>query len=67
MNDVLHFNIRDVGVFNSVPWIARTTISYIFAYVIDRFIIRDKISVTHARKLAVFIGKRIDVRSTNIE
>lgn len=56
MNDVLHFEIRDVGIYSSLPWILRTIIAYAFGLVIDKAIANGHISVTNARKLAVFLG-----------
>lgn len=57
MNDVLHLSIRDIGTFNSLPWILKTITSFTFGFLIDRLIARGKIGITNARKLAVFLGK----------
>lgn len=57
MNDVLHLSIRDIGYFNSLPWILKTVTSYVFGYLIDRSIARRHIGITNARKLAVVLGK----------
>lgn len=55
MSDVLHFNISDIGVYNAVPWFSTNLLSYIFGYCIDRSIVAKRISITNARKLAVFL------------
>lgn len=57
MNDVLHLSIRDIGIFNSLPWILNTITSFGFGFIIDRLIAKGKIQITNARKLAVFLGK----------
>lgn len=57
MNDVLRFSIRDIGVYNSIPWILGNIISYIYGYLIDKAIGARKISITNARKLSVFLGR----------
>lgn len=58
MNDVLHFSIRDVGTYISLPWILRTLLTFAFGYAVDKAVAKQSISVTNARKLAVFIGKQ---------
>lgn len=55
MSDVLHFNINDIGVYNAIPWFSTNLLSYIFGYCIDRSILAKRISITNARKLAVFL------------
>lgn len=57
MNDVLHLSIRDIGTFNSMPWILKTVTSYAFGYAIDKSIARQQIGISNARKLAVFLGE----------
>lgn len=64
MNDVLHFSILDIGTYNSIPWITRISISYVFGFAIDRLIACGRISVTRARKLAVLLGKDSSIELT---
>ncbi|KAJ6644335.1 Sialin [Pseudolycoriella hygida] len=56
MNDVLHLSIRDVGAFNALPWILKTIVSFAFGYTLDRMVSKQKIRITTARKLAVFLA-----------
>lgn len=60
MNDVLHVSIRDNGIYNSVPWIGRMFVSFSSSFLSDYVIKKGYISVTNARKTAVFMGKCSD-------
>lgn len=57
MNDVLRFSITDIGTLNAVISILATILAYLFGYTVDTAIKRGRISVTKARKLAVFMCK----------
>lgn len=56
MNDVLHLSIRQIGMYNALPWILKSGVSYSYGYWSDRAIARQKIGISQARKLAVFFG-----------
>lgn len=57
MYDVIHINIHDTGLYVSLPWILRTMIAYVFGLFIDWIIASKCVSVTVARKFALFLGK----------
>lgn len=61
MNDVLHLSIRNIGTFNSMPWILEIAIAFAFGFIIDRSIKQGSIGITSARKLAVFLGKKLEI------
>lgn len=60
MNDVLFVSIKDNGIYNAVPWIMRMFISFISSFASDFVVKRQYISVTNARKVAVFLGTYLD-------
>lgn len=55
MNDVLRFNIDDIGLYNSMPWLLANLLAYGFGYTVDKAVRAKKISVTNSRKMAVFL------------
>lgn len=57
MNDVLHVSIKNNGIYNSVPWLARMVVSFVSSFFSDYVIKKQLISVTNARKVAVFLGE----------
>lgn len=56
MNDVLFISIKDNGIYNAVPWVVRMIISFASSFASDFVVKRQYISVTNARKVAVFLG-----------
>lgn len=57
MHDVLHVTVMENGVYNAVPWVVRMIISFVASFVSDYVIKKEYVSVTNARKVAVFLGE----------
>lgn len=59
MSDVLHFSIKDNGIFSSLPYILRTVVSISSGLLSDWAVSRGYIGITASRKTAVVFGESI--------
>lgn len=63
MSDVLHFSIKDNGIYSSLPYLLMWAVSVSTGFLSDFLITRSIISITGARKIFTAVGKFVDTRS----
>lgn len=56
MNDVLHFSIKDNGIYSSAPYFVMWVVSVSTGFLSDFLIVRKFISITTARKVFTGVG-----------
>ena len=57
MNDVLHFSVKDNGLYSSLPYVLNSTSGLVAGRLSDWLITSKKLSTTNTRKLMVVICK----------
>lgn len=56
MNDVLHVDIKENGIYSSLPWATRLFLAFFVGAWADWLIRNKKLSVTNTRKLFITLG-----------
>lgn len=59
MNDVLHMNAQENGIYSSLPYVAYILLSLVSSFCSDRLIASGRISITNARKLFVILCEQL--------
>lgn len=59
MSDVLHFSIKDNGLYSSLPYMLMWIVSITSGFLGDWLIKTNKLSITNSRKLFTSIGELI--------
>lgn len=57
MAEVLHFDVKENGIWSSVPYVLMWIVSMSSGWVCDWIIHRGYLSITYARKVFTTIGK----------
>lgn len=58
MKDVLGFPVYEIGLYTTLPTILTLVVSTFSAFLCDHLIVKNYVTITHARKIFIFAGMK---------